>query len=143
VRFLPESTYLSELLTIMQQSHLKMVIIVDEYGGTSGLVTMQDLINEILGGDESQSEDDNSHITVIDEQNFLIPAQINLEELNDLLDFNLPLIDDYQTLGGFLVYHWQKIPNPYEVFNFDHYQFTVTEMDGPRIMRIKITLKDN
>lgn len=143
VRFLPESTYLSELLTIMQQSHLKMVIIVDEYGGTSGLVTMQDLINEILGGDESQSEDDNFHITVIDEQNFLIPAQINLEELNDLLDFDLPLIDDYQTLGGFLVYHWQKIPKPYEVFNFDHYQFTVTDMDGPRIIRIKITLKDN
>lgn len=143
VRFLPESTYLSELLTIMQQSHLKMVIIVDEYGGTSGLVTMQDLINEILGGDESQSDDDDDHITVIDEQNFLIPAQINLEELNDLLDFNLPLIDDYQTLGGFLVYHWQKIPKPYEVFNFDHYQFTVTDMDGPRIIRIKITLKES
>lgn len=143
VRFLSESTYLSELLTIMQQSRLKMVIIVDEYGGTSGLVTMQDLINEILGGDETQSEDDNLQITVIDEQNFLIPAQINLEELNDLLDFNLPLIDDYQTLGGFLIYHWQKIPKPYEVFNFDHYQFTVTKMDGPRIMRIKITLKDN
>lgn len=143
VRFLPESTYLSELLTIMQQYRLKMVIIVDEYGGTSGLVTMQDLINEILGDDESQSEDDNFHITVIDEQNFLIPAQINLEELNDLLDFNLPLIDDYQTLGGFLVYHWQKIPKPYEVFNFDSYQFTVTDMDGPRIIRIKITLKDN
>ncbi|MGI0482935.1 hemolysin family protein [Geminocystis sp. CENA526] len=139
VRFLPESTYLSELLTIMQQSRLKMVIIVDEYGGTSGLVTMQDLINEILGGDESLSEDDNFHITVIDEQNFLIPAQINVEELNDLLDFNLPLIDEYQTLGGFLVYHWQKIPKPHEVFNFDHYQFTVTEMDGPRIIRIKIT----
>ncbi|BAQ66530.1 hemolysin family protein [Geminocystis sp. NIES-3709] len=143
VRFLPESTYLSELLTIMQQSRLKMVIIVDEYGGTSGLVTMQDLINEILGGDENQLDDDNSHITVIDEQNFLIPAQINLEELNDLLDFNLPLIDDYQTLGGFLVYHWQKIPKPYEVFNFDSYQFTVTDMDGPRINQIKITIREN
>lgn len=142
VRFLSESTSLSELLTIMQQSRLKMVIIVDEYGGTSGLVTMQDLINEILGGDDSQYNDDDSHITIIDEQNFLIPAQINLEELNDLLDFNLPLIDDYQTLGGFLVYHWQKIPKLYEVFNYDNYQFTVMDMDSPRINKIKITIQE-
>lgn len=142
VRFLSESTSLSELLAIMQQSRLKMVIIVDEYGGTSGLVTMQDLINEILGGDESQYNDDTYNITVIDEQNFLVPAQINLEELNDLLDFNLPLIDDYQTLGGFLVYHWQKIPQLYEVFNFDNYQFTVMDMDSPRINKIKITIQE-
>jgi CBS domain containing-hemolysin-like protein len=142
VRFLSEFTSLSELLAIMQQSRLKMVIIVDEYGGTSGLVTMQDLINEILGGDESQYNDDTYNITVIDEQNFLVPAQINLEELNDLLDFNLPLIDDYQTLGGFLVYHWQKIPQLYEVFNFDNYQFTVMDMDSPRINKIKITIQE-
>lgn len=142
VRFLPESTSLSELLTIMQQSRLKMVIIVDEYGGTSGLVTMQDLINEILGTDENSYDDETYNITIIDEQNFLIPAQINLEELNDLLDFNLPLIDDYQTLGGFLVYHWQKIPKLHEVFHFDNYQFTVMDMDSPRINKIKITIVD-
>ncbi|MBL1210875.1 hemolysin family protein [Geminocystis sp. GBBB08] len=141
-RFLSESTSLSELLAIMQQSRLKMVIIVDEYGGTSGLVTMQDLINEILGGNDSIYDDNDFHITIIDEQNFIIPAQINLEELNDLLDFNLPLIDDYQTLGGFLVYHWQKIPKESEIFNFDHFQFTVIDVDGPRINKIKITIQE-
>lgn len=142
VRFLPESTLLSELLAIMQQSRSKLVIIVDEYGGTSGLVTMQDLINEILGGDDSEYTEDQFSITVIDEQNFLVSAQINLEELNDLLDFDLPLTDDYQTLGGFLVYNWQKIPKQYEVFNYDHFQFTVIDTDGPRINKIKITLKE-
>lgn len=142
VRFLPESTLLSELLAIMQESRSKLVIIVDEYGGTSGLVTMQDLINEILGGDESENIDEQSNITVIDEQNFLVSAQINLEELNDLLDFNLPLTDEYQTLGGFVVYHWQKIPKANEIFNYDNFQFTIIDVDGPRIDRIKITIKD-
>lgn len=142
VRFLPESTLLSELLAIMQESRSKLVIIVDEYGGTSGLVTMQDLINEILGGDESENIDDQFNITVIDEQNFLVSAQINLEELNDLLDFNLPLTDEYQTLGGFVVYHWQKIPKANEIFNYDNFQFTIIDVDGPRINRIKITIKD-
>ncbi|NCO75780.1 MAG: HlyC/CorC family transporter [Cyanobacteria bacterium] len=141
-RFVPESTSLSELLAIMQQSPSKMVIIVDDYGGTSGLVTMQDLIDEILGGDQNQDDDDNFNITVIDEQNFLISAQINLEELNDLLDFTLPLVDEYQTLGGFLVYHWQKIPKESEIFNFDNLQFTVMDVDGPRINKIKITIQD-
>lgn len=143
VRFLPESTLLSELLAIMQQSRSKLVIIVDEYGGTSGLVTMQDLINEILGGDENEYDDEQFNITVIDEQNFLVSAQINLEELNDLLDFYLPLTNEYQTLGGFLVYHWQKIPTQNEVFNYDNFQFTIIDMDGPRINRIKITIRDS
>ncbi|HIK37005.1 MAG: hemolysin family protein [Geminocystis sp.] len=143
VRFLGESTLLSELLTTMQQSRMKMVIIVDEYGGTSGLVTMQDLIDQIFGGNESEIEDDDNSIRVVDEQNFIVSAQINLEELNDLLDLNLPIADDYQTLGGFLVYHWQKIPKANEVFHFDHLQFTILDVDGPRINKIKITIQDS
>ncbi len=141
VKFLSESTLLSELLRTMQQARLKMVIIVDEYGGTSGLVTMQDLVNEILGCDEKTAKNEESTVTVIDEQNFLVSAQINLDELNDLLDFNLPLTEDYNTLGGFLIYQWQKIPSQDEVFRFDELIFTIADMDGPRINKIKITVK--
>lgn len=144
VRFLPESTLLSELLSIMQDNRLKMVIILDEYGGTAGLVTMQDLINEILGGyDNNELEEDNDFVKVLDEQNFLVSAQINLEELNDLLDFNLPLTDEYQTLAGFLVYQWQKIPQEGEIFHFDNLDFTVIDLEGQRINKIKITVREN
>lgn len=143
IRFLPESTLLSELLSVMQDSRAKMVIIVDEYGGTSGLVTMQDLINEILGQDDEHQPEDDAFIKVLDEQNFLVSAQINLEELNDLLDFNLPLIDEYQTLAGFLIYQWQKIPQRGEVFRFDNLEFTVIDLQGQRISKIKITIREN
>ena len=142
VRFFPEPTLLSELLPKMQKSRLKMVIIVDEYGGTSGLLTMQDLINEILGNEENQKGNDNSLIDVINEQNFLVSPQIDLDELNELLDFELPLIDEYHTLGGFLVYHWQKIPQKDEVFYFDNLKFTIIEIEGPRISKIQITVND-
>ena len=138
VRFFAESTLLSELLHLMQRSHLKMVMIVDEYGGTSGLVTIQDLVNEIIGEDmEPQSEDD-SPVRVIDEQTFIVSAQINLEELNELLGLNLPLTDEYQTLGGFLLYQWQKIPTQGETLHFDGLELTVTDAEGPRINKIKI-----
>jgi CBS domain containing-hemolysin-like protein len=143
IRFLPESTLLSELLSVMQDSRSKMVIIVDEYGGTSGLVTMQDLINEILGQDDENQPQDDAFIKVLDEQNFLVSAQINLEELNDLLDFNLPLIDEYQTLAGFLIYQWQKIPQPGEIFHFDNLDFTIIDLEGQRISKIKITIREN
>ena len=143
VRFLPESTLLSELLSVMQDYRLKMVVIVDEYGGTSGLVTMQDLINEILGGNDEYRIEDNSIVTVLDEQNFLVSAQINIEELNDLLDFNLPLTDEYQTLAGFVVYQWQKIPEQGELLHFDNLDFVVTNREGQRINKIKITIRDD
>ena len=142
IRFFNQSTLLSDLLTTMQKFRLKMVVIVDEYGGTSGLVTRQDLINEILGGETGKKGEDNSLIKIIDEHNFLVAAQIDLDELNDLLDFDLPLIDDYQTLGGFLVYHWQKIPQLHESFYFEKYQFTIVDVDGPRINQIKITVTE-
>ena len=142
VRFFNQSTLLSELLVVMQKFSLKMVVIVDEYGGTSGLVTRQDLINQILGDETQEKDDNNSLIKVIDEHNFIVAAQINLEELNESLDFSLPVIDEYQTLGGFLVYHWQKIPRLNEVFYFDNFKFTVVDIDGPKINKIKITTNE-
>ena len=138
VSFFAESTLLSKLLPLMQRSHLKMVMIVDEYGGTSGLVTIQDLVNEIIGEDMEQQSEDDSPVQVIDEQTFIVSAQINLEELNELLDLNLPLTDEYQTLGGFLLYQWQKIPTQGETLHFDHLELTVTDAEGPRINKIKI-----
>jgi CBS domain containing-hemolysin-like protein len=138
VRFLAESTFLSELLSLMQRSRLKMVIIVDEYGGTSGLVTIQDLVNEIIGGDHGNHSDSQSLIKIINEQTFIISAQINVEELNELLELNLPLTDEYQTLGGFLLYQWQKIPKQGEILHFDNLELTVYKVEGTRLVEIKI-----
>ncbi len=143
IRFFHESTLLSELLTTMQKFRLKMVVIVDEYGGTSGLVTRQDLIDEILGDETEKNAKNDFLIKVIDESNFLIGANINLEELNESLDLDLPLIDEYQTLAGFLVYHWQKIPQLHETFDFDNLQFTIDDIQGPKINTIKITIQDS
>ena len=75
---------------------------------------------------------------IIDENNFLIEAQLNLEELNNVLGLNLPLIDEYQTLGGFLSYQWQKIPIQGETLKYDNLLFTVVKSEGPRLRQIHI-----
>ncbi|WP_016949728.1 hemolysin family protein [Anabaena sp. PCC 7108] len=137
-RFVPEQTLLSELLPMMQQEKPAMVMVVNEFGGTVGLVTIQDVIAEIIGNaGESESSDD-LLIQMVDKQTFLVQAQVNLEELNEVLHLNLPLMREYQTLGGFLLYQWQKIPTKGEIFNYENLEFTVMLVIGPRLHQIQI-----
>ena len=137
-RFVPEYMLLSELLPLMQRSRQPMVMVVDEYGGTAGLVTIEDLIAEILGDTAEPASDDDMSLQILDERTFLVQAQMDLEEVNEMLNLDLPLTDDYQTLGGFLLFQLQKIPQPGEVLCYDDSEFTVISAEGPRLHQIQI-----
>ena len=141
VRFVPESTPISDLLTMMQRSHLKTVMVVDEFGRTSGLITLEDLVEEILGESSHDENDENEDVVLlerIDDETVLVEAQMNLTELNEILGLALPLADDYQTLGGFLLYQWQKIPTQNETLRYQNLTFTVITVQGPRLEKIRI-----
>ncbi len=139
VKFVSESMALDELLALMQRSQLKMVMVVDEFGGTSGLITIQDVIGEILGNDLEGIIEEEDTLKMIDEHNFLIEAQLNLEELNNVLGLDLPLTDEYQTLGGFLLYQWQKIPSQGETLHYENLSFTIVDSEGPRLRQIHLS----
>ena len=141
VRFVPESTPLSNLLTMMQRSHLKTVMVVDEFGRTSGLITLEDLVEEILGESSHDENDENEDVILlerIDDETVIVEAQMNLTELNEILGLDLPFVDDYQTLGGFLLYQWQKIPTQNETLIYQNLTFTVVTVQGPRLEKIRI-----
>lgn len=137
-RFVPEHTPLSELLPMMQQEKPAMVMVVNEFGGIVGLVTIQDVINEIIGDSSEPDSSDELLIQMLDKQIFLVQAQINLEELNQVLHLNLPLTREYQTLGGFLLYQLQKIPAKGETFCYQNIEFTVVSVIGPRLHQIQL-----
>jgi CBS domain containing-hemolysin-like protein len=137
-RFVPESMPLSELLPLMQRSHLVMMMVVDEFGGTAGLVTLKDLIAEIIGDNSEPESTEELPVQILDEHTFLVQAQMDLEEVNELLDLNLPLADEYQTLGGFVLYQFQKIPVQGETLNYDNLNLTVVSAEGPRVHQIRI-----
>ncbi len=137
VRFIPEVTPINELLSLMQRSSLEMVMVVDEFGGTAGLLTTHDLIAEIIG-DEAESEREEEAIQMLDEQTFLVQAQMNLEEVNEALDLELPLTDEYQTLAGYLLYQFQKIPLQGETLHYDNLDITVVSASGPRLNQVQI-----
>jgi CBS domain containing-hemolysin-like protein len=136
--FVPENTYLHELLPMMQQQKPSMVMVVDEFGGTVGLVTIHDVIAQIIGNDGNSK---NSHallVQILDENTHLVQAQINLEDLNRILNINLPITREYQTLGGFLLYELQKIPGLGETYLYESLEFTVMSVVGPRLHQIQL-----
>jgi CBS domain containing-hemolysin-like protein len=137
-QFVSENIHLSELLQLMQRSGQPMAIVVDEFGGTAGLVTLQDLAAEIMGDTHEGEDLEEPDVEVIDDQNFRVQAQTDLEEVNELLDLNLPLSEDYQTLGGFLIYQMQKIPAVGEKLQYETYEMTVEAAEGPRLQKILI-----
>lgn len=137
-RFIPEYTALSELLSLMQRSGQTMVVVVDEFGGTAGLVTISDVVAEIIGDRPEEEGAEGLGVQRVDEQTFLVQAQLGIEEVNELLGLDLPVTDDYQTLGGFLIYELQKIPAPGEVFQYGVVEFEVVSVEGPRLHQIHI-----
>jgi CBS domain containing-hemolysin-like protein len=139
VIFISEGTSLNELLPLMQRSHQRMTIILDEFGGTVGLVTLHDVIAEIIGDTEDNSPTaEIDTMQQLDENTFLVPAQMNLEEVNEKLHLDLPVADEYHTLGGFLLDRWQKIPVRGEKLTYGDLDFTVTAAEENRLYQILI-----
>ena len=149
-RFVSEQMYLSELLSLMQRmrqdpnigQHPEMVIVVDEFGGTAGLVTLEDLIAEIIGNSYEVTGMEELTFQMTEDDTFIVQAQLSVEEVNELLDLDLPLSEEYQTLGGFVTYKLQKIPSQGETFQYQNIEFTVTAAEGPRLDQIKIQIME-
>ncbi|MEL7355370.1 MAG: hemolysin family protein [Cyanobacteria bacterium J06634_6] len=136
-RVVPETLSLSDLRTQMQRSAREMVIAVDEYGGTAGLVTFRDLAAEIIG-DITEISDD-AQVVTKDSHTVIFPAQTEVEDVNERLSLNLPASDIYQTLGGFVIYEMQKIPAVNEALHYKDLNFMVVATEGPKITKIQIS----
>jgi CBS domain containing-hemolysin-like protein len=141
-QFIPENLPLNRLLQQMQRTGQAMAVVIDEFGGTAGLVTLEDLVAEIIGDSHEPEDEEEATVQILDERTFLVQAQSDLEEVNELLNLELPLSEDYQTLGGFLIYQMQKIPSPGEKIQYNNYELTVVSAEGPRLHHIKIQRSD-
>lgn len=137
-QFVAEEMPLNELLDLMRRSGQTMLIVVDNFGGTAGLVTIQDVVAEIIGETHEPESPEEPSIQILDEQTFLVQAQIDLEEVNELLNLGLPLSEEYQTLGGFVIYQLQKIPLVGEQLRYKTCEMTVESAEGPRLERILV-----
>ncbi|QQE63525.1 hypothetical protein GFS31_01910 [Leptolyngbya sp. BL0902] len=141
-RFVPEHTPLHEILATMQRTGQEMVIVVDEFGGTAGLLTLRDLTTEIIGDVHSPGDEDDAWVQRLDDQSYRIKAQADLYDVNEHLGLDLPYSDDYQTLGGFLIYQMQKIPQAGESLIYAGREWSILSTQGPRLEEILMRTLD-
>ena len=135
--FIPETMKISLLLREMQKRRIHMALAVDEYGGVSGLVTIEDLIEEIVG--EIRDEyDTESPVIQLSDGTMLIDASINLKDLKEDYHIQLPESSEYETLGGCLMTTLQKIPQTGDVAEIEGKRIRIVEMVGQRISKVKL-----
>jgi putative hemolysin len=135
--FIPETMNISLLLKEMQKRRIHMALVVDEYGGISGLVTIEDLLEEIVG--EIRDEHDiESPVIVLKDGTLLIEPSISLRDLKEDYQILLPESPEYETLGGFLMAALQKIPVVGDVLEVEGKRFSIVEMVGQRISKVKM-----
>ncbi len=137
--FVPEAKRVGRLFAEMQANKSQLAIVIDEYGGTAGMVTLEELIEEIVGrlGDELAQQP--PPVEVIDEHSTQVDAQMRVEEVNERLGLNLPERPDYETLAGYVLYALHHIPKEGEQFRMGNLRMTITRMDGLRIEQVLIT----
>ena len=135
--FIPESKTLEDLLNDFQQLRVHMVIVVDEYGGVSGLVTIEDLLEEIVGEIQDEFETGEPDVEAIGEGEVLLDARVSIDQLNELLDVTVES-DGFDTVGGFVYHKLGKIPSPGDTLTHDGLEIEVISTVGRRLKRLRV-----
>ncbi len=136
--FVPEQKKISELLKEFQKQRIHMALVVDEYGGIAGLVTLEDIIEEIVGEIQDEYDKETPMITRINEHTYVVDGRIQLEELNEELQLNLPEEGGVETISGFILNLLGTVPKEKETVKYDGYLFTVEQVIKNRIKKVRI-----
>ena len=144
VYFVPESKSLRALLHEFQNQKLHISIVLDEYGGTAGIVTLEDILEELVGEIADEYEETPTEpIKKIDQNTIEADARTYIDDLNDECDLNLPEDEDYETIGGFVFSLLGYIPKANESFDYENLKFTIASAEARKIKRIKIQKIEN
>ena len=139
--FVPESKHLDELFFELQKNNTHLAIVIDEYGGTAGIITIEDLIEEIVGDISDEYDEDEKAIVKISDQTFDVDGNVELEVLHERIGLNLPQ-EDYDTLSGFLVSILGRIPHDHELMDLEYEGklFKILKIQDKRIVKVRIVM---
>jgi CBS domain containing-hemolysin-like protein len=135
--FVPESKVVNELLADMQKKRVHLAIVVDEYGGVAGIVTLEDIIEEIFGDIQDEYDSEETIYRVIGPDEYIFMGRIDVDDLNLILDSSLSN-QEADTLGGLVYYRLGHVPQKGEIVEFENLVFTVEEVDEHRINKVRI-----
>lgn len=136
--YVPDTKDIIPLLSEMQTAHDQMVIVVDEYGGTAGIITVEDIVEEVVGEIEDEFDPDNKYLTQLSDREWLVDGRFSID---DAIELGWPIEDseEYETIAGFVLELADKLPRPGDVFHKDGYTFRVQSMRGRRLAMLRVT----
>jgi magnesium and cobalt transporter len=137
VYFVPETKQISRLLKELRQRKSHLAVVIDEYGGTSGLVTVEDIIEEIVGEIEDEYDLAEQRLMVLDDHTVVADARLEIESLEEHFGVEFPE-GEFESVGGFVVHLAGRVPKPSETFRYDGLEFTVESADERKIRRLKV-----
>ena len=142
VAFVPETMKISEVLKLLTKQRKSIAVVLDEYGGTSGIITVEDIIEELFG----EIEDEHDHVALfekeIDKGLFEFSARVEVDYINQKYGLSLPENDFYETLGGLIVYLKEEIPTKGTVIEIENYEFEIKEVSSTKIEKVILKVKD-
>jgi putative hemolysin len=138
VYFVPEIKKVSQLLSELQRRKMQMAVVLNEYGNVEGLVTMEDLLEEIVGEIEDEFETQERPVERLENGSLVIDASLSIRDLRDQYGLPFPESEDYETLAGFMLHQMQRIPKGGEIIQYGDHKFTIVDMAEKRIAKVKV-----
>lgn len=141
VVFVPETMLVKDVLNILIKKRKSIAVVIDEYGGTSGMMTVEDIVEELFG----EIEDEHDPVVLIEEKlgdnHFLFSARLEVDYLNENFKLNIPIGENYETLGGYIVNHTEEIPPKDGIVQIDEFVFHIKEVSNTKIELVEVRIK--
>ena len=141
VLIVPETKYIAQLLKEFQSKHQQIAVVVDEYGGTQGIVTMEDILEELVGEIQDEYDNEIPFVEKKGEKTYVVLASASLDDINELLPHPLTVNEEYETLAGYLILKLGRIPNINEKISMEDYEFTVLKKNKNSILLTQLVDK--
>ena len=138
VSIVPETMAANKLMKVLMQDKKSMAVVVDEFGGTSGIVTLEDLVEEIFGEIEDEHDIKSYVAKKVGDDEYLLSGRIEIDTLNEKFDLELPESDDYVTIAGFILHFYQKFPKLNETIVIDKYSFKIVKVTATKIELVRM-----
>lgn len=138
IPIVPETMGANKLMKLFMQQKKTLAVVVDEFGGTTGIVSLEDLVEEIFGEIEDEHDTTSYIAKQTDENEYILSARLEIEKANEMFNLGLPESDDYITIGGFILKHYQNFPKLHEIVKIGHFQFKIIKLTTTKIELVKL-----
>ena len=138
----PETMNANKLMQLFMQQKRSIAVVVDEFGGTAGIVAMEDLVEQIFGEIEDEHDTQTYVAKSIGNNEYVLSGRLDIEKVNELFPIDLPESDDYQTVGGLILHQYQSFPKIYEIISFDKFEFKILKVTATKIELVKLKVKE-